>query len=90
MLSYRCIVGEHLLSPLFSTCALNFLTHAYMLQACMPGVTVVLPIQGYRHYSLLNWQSQLGMQYAGPVEYLFVAQSASGTPALDGKLTNTE
>ena len=44
----------------------------------MPGLTVVLPIQGYRTHSLLNWQSQLSMQYAGPLEYLFITQSASG------------
>ena len=46
----------------------------------MPGVTVVLPIQGYKTHSLVNWQSQLSMQYAGPLEYLFVTQSASGMP----------
>lgn len=54
----------------------------------MPGVTVVLPIQGYKTHSLLNWQSQLGMQYAGPVEYLFVTQSALGTPVLHFQLNN--
>lgn len=46
-------------------------------KACLPGVTVVLPIQGYRSHSLLNWQSQLSMQYLGPVEYIFVTQSAA-------------
>jgi len=45
-------------------------------------VTVVLPIQGYRSHSLLNWQSQLSMRYAGPVEYIFVTQSAAGMSLL--------
>jgi len=53
-----------------------------VLQACLPGVTVVLPIQGYRSHSLLNWQSQLSMRYAGPVEYIFVTQSAAGMSLL--------
>lgn len=46
-------------------------------KGCMPGVTVILPIQGFRSHSLLNWQSQLSMQYAGPVEYIFVTQAAT-------------
>ena len=50
-----------------------------VLQVGMPGVSVILPVQGHREHSQLNLQSQLGMQYAGPVEYLFVTQSASGT-----------
>ena len=49
-----------------------------LLQGCMPGVTVILPIQGFKTHSLLNWQSQLSMQYAGPVEYIFVTQAATG------------
>ena len=43
----------------------------------MPGVSIILPVQGHRAYSLLNWQSQLSMTYAGPVEYIFVVQSAA-------------
>ena len=50
----------------------------HVLQACLPGVKVVLPIQGQRTHSTLNWQSQLSMKYAGPVEFVFVTQSSSG------------
>lgn len=56
-------------------------SQAHDSKACLPGLTVVLPIQGLKAHSLLNWQSQLGMHYAGPLEYLFVTQSASD-PAL--------
>jgi hypothetical protein len=36
---------------------------------------VVLPVKGCRKHSLANWQSQLAMQYAGPLEFLFVVDS---------------
>ena len=56
---------------------LNFF-RVVTLQEGMPGVSIILPVQEYRAYSLLNWQSQLSMRYAGPVEYIFVAQTAAG------------
>ncbi len=40
-----------------------------------PGVTVILPVKGYRRHSLLNWASHVSLAYSGPIEFVFVVDS---------------
>ncbi len=55
-----------------------------------PGISIVLPVKGFRKHSLQNWNSQLHSKYSGPVEYLFVVDSqvscVSQTLQLPGRL----
>ncbi|GLC37638.1 hypothetical protein PLESTB_001665300 [Pleodorina starrii] len=40
-----------------------------------PPVSVVMPVKGCRPHSRINWESHLGLQYGGPLEFLFVVES---------------
>ena len=62
---------------LYSLCQIHHVLAIIVRQAksALPGVSVVLPVKGYRKHSLQNWHSQLQSNYSGPKEYLFVVDS---------------
>eukprot|EP00798_Chlamydomonas_sp_ICE-L_P006107 gene6107-2709_t len=41
-----------------------------------PAISVVMPVKGCRTHSSHNWSTQVGINYGGPVEFLFVLESS--------------
>ncbi|KAL9224545.1 hypothetical protein vseg_000569 [Gypsophila vaccaria] len=61
--------------------SLSFLYHdvnelEHSKQANLPRVTVVMPLKGFGEHNLHNWRTQITSLYGGPVEFLFVLESA--------------
>ncbi|KAK9735725.1 hypothetical protein RND81_04G223000 [Saponaria officinalis] len=53
---------------------INELEHSK--QTNLPRVTVVMPLKGFGEHNLHNWRTQITSLYGGPVEFLFVLESA--------------
>ncbi|THU67666.1 hypothetical protein C4D60_Mb05t27110 [Musa balbisiana] len=53
---------------------INDLEHSAQLN--LPRVSVIMPLKGFGEHNLQNWRTQITSLYGGPLEFLFVVESA--------------